>query len=53
MLFFVIVAVWAAVDQGLSDRIAQAVGHPPVKPLQVKPVSEVLGFKTNLGLKLQ
>jgi len=33
-------SVWAAVDQGLSDRIADAVGHPHVKPLQVKAASE-------------
>jgi len=33
-------SVWAAVDQGLSDRIAAAVGHPSVKPLEVKPASE-------------
>ena len=35
-----VVSVWAAVDQGLSDRIAAAIGHPPVKPLEVKPASE-------------
>jgi hypothetical protein len=43
-LFFLkkyfVVAVWAAVDQGLSDRIAAAIGHPAVKPLEVKPASE-------------
>jgi len=33
-------SVWAAVDQGLSDRIAAAIGHPPVKPLIAKPASE-------------
>jgi catalase len=35
-----VVSVWAAVDQGLSDRIAAAIGHPSVKPLAVKPASE-------------
>ena len=35
-----VVSVWAAVDQDLSDRIAAAIGHPPVKPLNVKPASE-------------
>lgn len=35
-----VVSVWAAVDQGLSDRIAAAIGHPSVKPLEVKPASE-------------
>ena len=33
-------SVWAAVDQGLSDRIADAIGHKHVKPLAVKPASE-------------
>lgn len=42
-------SVWAAVDQGLSDRIARAVGHPPVKPLQVKPASEAVKFRALLG----
>lgn len=45
--FFVLVAVWAAVDQGLSDRIAKAVGAPTVKPLAVKPASEVANFRAN------
>jgi len=44
-----IVSVWAAVDQGLSDRIAAAVGHPSVKPLKVKPASEAVRFRANLG----
>jgi catalase len=41
------VRVFAAVDQGLSDRIAKAVGHPTVKPLEVKPASEAVRFKIN------
>jgi catalase len=43
-------SVWAAVDQGLSDRIAQAIGHPSVKPLSVKPASEAVKFRANIGL---
>lgn len=43
-------AVWAAVDQGLSDRIAKAVGHPPVKPLKVKSASEAVRFRASIGL---
>ena len=35
-----VVSVWAAVDQGLSDRIAAAIGHPSVKPLKVEPANE-------------
>ena len=42
-------SVWAAVDQELSDRIAKAIGHPPVKPLQVKPASEAVKFRAALG----
>ena len=42
-----LVRVFAAVDQGLSDRIAKAVGHPTVKPLEVKPASEAVRFKVN------
>lgn len=42
-------AIYAAVDQGLSDRIAAAIGANPVKPLQVKPVSEAEKFRPNLG----
>ena len=41
------VRVFAVVDQELSDRIAKAVGHPTVKPLEVKPASEVVRFKLN------
>ncbi|KAJ7472227.1 catalase [Mycena galericulata] len=43
-------SVWAAVDQGLSDRIAKAVGAPTVKPLKVKPASEAIKFRANLGV---
>ncbi|KAF8646074.1 hypothetical protein AX16_007406 [Volvariella volvacea WC 439] len=42
-------AVWAAVDQELSDRIAAAVGHPPVQPLAVKPASEAVKFRAHIG----
>ncbi|KIJ98964.1 hypothetical protein K443DRAFT_8777 [Laccaria amethystina LaAM-08-1] len=42
-------SVWATVDQGLSDRIAAAIGHPSVKPLKVKPASEAVRFRANLG----
>ena len=42
-----LVRVFAAVDQDLSDRIAKAVGHPTVKPLEVKPASEAVRFKIN------
>ncbi|KDR70275.1 hypothetical protein GALMADRAFT_255177 [Galerina marginata CBS 339.88] len=46
-------SVWAAVDQGLSDRIAAAIGHPKVAPLKVKPASEAVKFRANLGFKFQ
>ncbi|KAF6760383.1 catalase [Ephemerocybe angulata] len=46
-------AIFAAVDQNLSDRIAAAVNASPVKPLQVKPVAEAEKFRPNLGLSLQ
>ena len=49
MLTYSIVSVWAAVDQELSDRIAAAVGHSPVNPLEVKPASEAVRFRANLG----
>lgn len=49
-LSFHTVSVWAAVDQGLSDRIAKAVGASSVKPLKVKPASEAVRFRANLGL---
>ncbi|KAJ8082536.1 hypothetical protein AAF712_008475 [Marasmius tenuissimus] len=38
-------SVWAAVDQGLSDRIAKAVGASPVQPLKVKPEAEAVKFR--------
>ncbi|KAB5592702.1 Vegetative incompatibility protein HET-E-1 [Ceratobasidium theobromae] len=38
-------SVFAAVDQGLSDRIAKAMGVAPVKPLQVKPAGEAVRFQ--------
>jgi catalase len=46
-------SVWAAVDQGLSDRIAAAIGHPKVQPLKVKSASEAVKFRANLGFKFQ
>lgn len=39
------VAVFATVDQDLSDRIAKAMGVPTVKPLQVKPASQAVRFQ--------
>ena len=39
------VSVFAAVDQTLSDRIADAIGAPKVKPLSVKPAAEAIRFK--------
>ncbi|KAK7052372.1 catalase [Favolaschia claudopus] len=45
-------SVWAAVDQSLSDRIAKAVGHPTVKPLQVRSASEAIKFRANVGAHL-
>jgi catalase len=38
-------AIWAAVDQDLSNRIAKAVGAPTVQPLKAKPASESVRFK--------
>jgi catalase len=46
-------SVWAAVDQGLSDRIADAVGHPHVKPMPCLPASEVINFRHNIGVVMQ
>jgi hypothetical protein len=43
------VSIYAAVDQGLSDRIAAAIGHPSVQPLGVKPAAEALNFKHNIN----
>ncbi|KJA17240.1 hypothetical protein HYPSUDRAFT_70890 [Hypholoma sublateritium FD-334 SS-4] len=45
-------SVWAAVDQGLSDRIAAAIGHPSVAPLKVAPAAEAERFRANLGFAL-
>lgn len=45
-----LVSVFAAVDQELSDRIAKAIGHSTVKPLQVKPASEAITFRANIGV---
>ncbi|KAH9945512.1 catalase [Amylocystis lapponica] len=36
---------FASVDQSLSDRIAEAIGAPKVKPLKVAPASEAIRFK--------
>lgn len=41
------VSVYAAVDQTLSDRIADAIGAPRVKPLKVKPAAEAIRFKVS------
>ncbi len=49
MLTGIVVSVWAAVDQNLSNRIAAAIGHAPVKPLKVKPASEAVQFRANTG----
>ncbi len=45
----VAVAVFAAVDQGLSDAVAKAIGAPPVKPLVIAPASSVVPLKMNIG----
>ena len=39
------VSVFAAVDQSLSDRIADAIGAPHVKPLATKSAQEAIRFK--------
>jgi len=41
-------SVFAAVDQGLSDSIADAIGVPRVQPLKVAPASSVVPLKTNV-----
>jgi catalase len=46
-----LVAVFAAVDQGLSDAIARAVGAQTAAPLAVAPATEVVPLKTNIGQK--
>lgn len=42
-------AIFAAVDQDLSDRIAKAMEMSPVKPLKVKPASEAKRFKASVS----
>lgn len=42
-------AVFAAVDQALSDEIAKAIGHSTVKPLEVKPAAHAKNFTPNVG----
>lgn len=42
-------AVFAAVDQDMSDRIAKAIGRSPVKPLAVKKANEAARFQPNVG----
>lgn len=46
-----LVAVFAAVDQGLSDAIASAIGALSAAPLLVAPAAEVVPLKTNIGQK--
>ncbi|KAH9940767.1 catalase [Epithele typhae] len=40
-------AIFAAVDQSLSDRIAEAIKVPPVQPLKVKSVVELEGRRSS------
>ncbi|KAI0777595.1 catalase [Trametes elegans] len=40
-------SVFAAVDQTLSDRIADAIGAPKVQPLKAKPAAEAVRFKVS------
>ncbi|KAI0300094.1 catalase [Multifurca ochricompacta] len=42
-------AIFAAVDQGLSDAIAKAIGVPTVQPLVVASADEAVPLKTNVG----
>ncbi|KAH9026977.1 catalase [Lactarius hengduanensis] len=42
-------SVFAAVDQGLSDAIAKAIGAPTVQPLKVAPASEVVPSEPTLA----
>ena len=44
-------AVFAAVDQGLSDRVAKAIGVPTVAPLKVKPASDASKFTPKVSQK--
>jgi|SRR6266403_448105 len=43
------VAIFAAVDQGLSNAIAKAINAPTARPLAVAPATPVLPLKTNIG----
>jgi catalase len=43
------VSVFAAVDQGLSDAIANAIGAPTVQPLAVARATDVVPLRTNIG----
>jgi hypothetical protein len=43
------VSVFAAVDQGLSDAIAKAIGVPTAQPLAVADATEVVPLTTNIG----
>jgi len=43
------VSVWATVDQGLSDRIADAIGAPKAQSLNVKPAAQAVRYRANLG----
>jgi catalase len=45
-------AVFAAVDQSLSDVIAKAIGAPTTLPLAVAPATAVVPLKTNVGQKV-
>jgi catalase len=42
-------SVFAAVDQGLSDAIATAIGAPRALPLPVAPATSVVPLKTHIG----
>jgi len=44
-------AVFAAVDQGLSDAIAKVIGASTVQPLTVAPATAAIPLKTNIGEK--
>jgi len=46
-------SVWAAVDQGLSDRIAKAIGHSAVKPLKVSSSKEGNGLAVSNGHNIE
>lgn len=47
--FRALVAVFAAVDQELSDRIAKAIDAPSVMPLSVKPAADAERFQGGYG----